>query len=171
MLVLRVYHSYQLISAEFQWKKWFALDCITKHRYSFFSNHPSCLPLFLSVLNFFCLVHIHFFPSALSLLYPLFHSASPFSLTRFPAPFHTNSIFLSLSLMSRSPFISRSPSHLSFTLSSSLSVQRVCRGHLLRRHGVQECILLVTQRITKYPVLIQRILDNTKGEKNTPLIR
>lgn len=38
------------------------------------------------------------------------------------------------------------------------------RGSLLRRHGVQECILLVTQRITKYPVLIQRILDNTKGE-------
>lgn len=44
------------------------------------------------------------------------------------------------------------------------SYQRVCRGPLLRRHGVQECILLVTQRITKYPVLIQRILDNTKGK-------
>ncbi|XP_037532416.1 rho guanine nucleotide exchange factor 2, partial [Nematolebias whitei] len=43
------------------------------------------------------------------------------------------------------------------------ALQRVCRGPLLRRHGVQECILLVTQRITKYPVLIQRILDNTKG--------
>lgn len=43
--------------------------------------------------------------------------------------------------------------------------QRVCRGSLLRRHGVQECILLVTQRITKYPVLIQRILDNTKGNQ------
>uniref|UniRef100_A0A674EE81 Rho guanine nucleotide exchange factor (GEF) 2a n=1 Tax=Salmo trutta TaxID=8032 RepID=A0A674EE81_SALTR len=98
----------------------------------FFQPSLLCLPLFLSVLNSFCLVHIHFFPSALSLLYPLFHSPSPFSLTRFP---------------------------------------RVCRGHLLRRHGVQECILLVTQRITKYPVLIQRILDNTKGEKNTPLIR
>ncbi|XP_024117871.1 rho guanine nucleotide exchange factor 2 isoform X4 [Oryzias melastigma] len=44
-------------------------------------------------------------------------------------------------------------------------IRRVCRGPLLRRHGVQECILLVTQRITKYPVLIQRILDNTKGSK------
>ncbi|XP_041799140.1 rho guanine nucleotide exchange factor 2 [Chelmon rostratus] len=43
--------------------------------------------------------------------------------------------------------------------------RRVCRGPLLRRHGVQECILLVTQRITKYPVLIQRILDNTKGRE------
>ncbi|KAM4581585.1 rho guanine nucleotide exchange factor 2 [Odontesthes bonariensis] len=44
-------------------------------------------------------------------------------------------------------------------------VKRVCRGPLLRRHGVQECILLVTQRITKYPVLIQRLLDNTKGSE------
>ncbi|XP_072249547.1 rho guanine nucleotide exchange factor 2-like isoform X2 [Leuresthes tenuis] len=44
-------------------------------------------------------------------------------------------------------------------------IKRVCRGPLLRRHGVQECILLVTQRITKYPVLIQRILDNTKGSE------
>ncbi|XP_035527881.1 rho guanine nucleotide exchange factor 2 isoform X2 [Morone saxatilis] len=44
-------------------------------------------------------------------------------------------------------------------------VRRACRGPLLRRHGVQECILLVTQRITKYPVLIQRILDNTKGNE------
>ncbi|GAA6099769.1 rho guanine nucleotide exchange factor 2 isoform X4 [Tachysurus ichikawai] len=44
-------------------------------------------------------------------------------------------------------------------------IRRVSRGSLLRRHGVQECILLVTQRITKYPVLIQRILDNTKGNE------
>ncbi|KAL0984871.1 hypothetical protein UPYG_G00149750 [Umbra pygmaea] len=44
-------------------------------------------------------------------------------------------------------------------------IRRVSRGPLLRRHGVQECILLVTQRITKYPVLIQRILDNTKGSE------
>ncbi|XP_029283292.1 rho guanine nucleotide exchange factor 2-like isoform X2 [Cottoperca gobio] len=44
-------------------------------------------------------------------------------------------------------------------------IRRACRGPLLRRHGVQECILLVTQRITKYPVLIQRILDNTKGSE------
>lgn len=46
----------------------------------------------------------------------------------------------------------------------SVSLQRVSRGPLLRCHGVQECILLVTQRIFKYPVLIQRILDNTTGE-------
>lgn len=52
------------------------------------------------------------------------------------------------------------------TLNSSfcLLCQRVGRGPLLRRHGFQECILLVTQRITKYPVLFQRIYENTKGE-------
>ncbi|XP_048881261.1 rho guanine nucleotide exchange factor 2-like isoform X8 [Brienomyrus brachyistius] len=44
-------------------------------------------------------------------------------------------------------------------------IRRVSRGPLLRRHGIQECTLLVTQRITKYPVLVQRILDNTKGSE------
>ncbi|XP_068603586.1 rho guanine nucleotide exchange factor 2-like [Brachionichthys hirsutus] len=44
-------------------------------------------------------------------------------------------------------------------------VRRVNRGPLLRCHGVQECILLVTQRISKYPVLIQRILDNTSDDE------
>lgn len=33
---------------------------------------------------------------------------------------------------------------------------------LARRRGVPECILLVTQRITKYPVLVERILQYTK---------
>ncbi|XP_070841396.1 rho guanine nucleotide exchange factor 2 [Chaetodon trifascialis] len=44
-------------------------------------------------------------------------------------------------------------------------IRRVTRGPLLRCHGVQECILLVTQRISKYPVLIQRILDNTTDDE------
>ncbi|KAK1154617.1 rho guanine nucleotide exchange factor 2 isoform X1 [Acipenser oxyrinchus oxyrinchus] len=44
-------------------------------------------------------------------------------------------------------------------------IRRASRGALLRRHGVQECILLVTQRVTKYPVLIDRILHNTKGNE------
>lgn len=35
---------------------------------------------------------------------------------------------------------------------------------LARRRGIPECILLVTQRITKYPVLVERILQYTKGE-------
>ncbi|GCB62772.1 hypothetical protein scyTo_0004310 [Scyliorhinus torazame] len=35
---------------------------------------------------------------------------------------------------------------------------------LVRRLGVPECILLVTQRITKYPVLLERILQYTKEE-------
>lgn len=34
---------------------------------------------------------------------------------------------------------------------------------IVRRLGIPECILLVTQRITKYPVLIQRLLQHTKG--------
>uniref|UniRef100_A0A8C9YL08 Uncharacterized protein n=1 Tax=Sander lucioperca TaxID=283035 RepID=A0A8C9YL08_SANLU len=33
---------------------------------------------------------------------------------------------------------------------------------IVRRLSIPECILLVTQRITKYPVLIQRILQHTK---------
>ncbi|XP_069046763.1 A-kinase anchor protein 13 isoform X3 [Lepisosteus oculatus] len=33
---------------------------------------------------------------------------------------------------------------------------------IVRRLGIPECILLVTQRITKYPVLLQRILQHTK---------
>ncbi|XP_051947996.1 A-kinase anchor protein 13-like isoform X2 [Xyrauchen texanus] len=36
---------------------------------------------------------------------------------------------------------------------------------IVRRLGIPECILLVTQRITKYPVLLQRILQHTKEDK------
>ncbi|XP_068131259.1 A-kinase anchor protein 13 [Hyperolius riggenbachi] len=36
---------------------------------------------------------------------------------------------------------------------------------LVRRLGIPECILLVTQRITKYPVLLQRILQCTKDNE------
>uniref|UniRef100_A0A3B3ZLV0 Uncharacterized protein n=1 Tax=Periophthalmus magnuspinnatus TaxID=409849 RepID=A0A3B3ZLV0_9GOBI len=49
-------------------------------------------------------------------------------------------------------------------------IRRVSRGPLLRRHGVQECILLVTQRITKYPVLLQRILDCTKDPEESSVL-
>ncbi|XP_056402908.1 rho guanine nucleotide exchange factor 2 isoform X5 [Hyla sarda] len=44
-------------------------------------------------------------------------------------------------------------------------IRKLTRSQLLRRHGVPECILLVTQRITKYPVLIDRILHNSKGDE------
>uniref|UniRef100_A0A8V5GPS6 Uncharacterized protein n=1 Tax=Melopsittacus undulatus TaxID=13146 RepID=A0A8V5GPS6_MELUD len=44
-------------------------------------------------------------------------------------------------------------------------IRRMARSPLLRRHGVPECILLVTQRITKYPVLIERILKNSKDNE------
>lgn len=36
-------------------------------------------------------------------------------------------------------------------------------NHLVRRREIPECILLVTQRITKYPVLLERILQYTQG--------
>ncbi|KAL1022878.1 hypothetical protein UPYG_G00033630 [Umbra pygmaea] len=44
---------------------------------------------------------------------------------------------------------------------------------IVRRLGVTECILLVTQRITKYPVLVERILQNTEegSEEHEELTR
>lgn len=42
-------------------------------------------------------------------------------------------------------------------------VQKKMSSSVVRRLGIPECILLVTQRITKYPVLFQRILQCTKG--------
>ncbi|XP_058015825.1 rho guanine nucleotide exchange factor 2 isoform X2 [Ahaetulla prasina] len=44
-------------------------------------------------------------------------------------------------------------------------IRKLSRSAVLRRHGMQECILLVTQRITKYPGLINRILQNSKGNE------
>ncbi|NXC11914.1 AKP13 protein, partial [Corythaeola cristata] len=41
-------------------------------------------------------------------------------------------------------------------------VKKKMSSSVVRRLGISECILLVTQRITKYPVLLQRILQYTK---------
>ncbi|XP_074533166.1 uncharacterized protein LOC141796122 isoform X2 [Halichoeres trimaculatus] len=41
-------------------------------------------------------------------------------------------------------------------------IKRMMSSSIVRRLSIPECILLVTQRITKYPVLIQRILQHTK---------
>nr|XP_023420229.1 rho guanine nucleotide exchange factor 18 isoform X2 [Cavia porcellus] len=41
-------------------------------------------------------------------------------------------------------------------------IEKIGNFSILRRLGVQECILLVTQRITKYPALVERIIQNTK---------
>ncbi|KAM5206838.1 A-kinase anchor protein 13 isoform 39-T41 [Hipposideros larvatus] len=41
-------------------------------------------------------------------------------------------------------------------------VKKKMSSSVVRRLGISECILLVTQRITKYPVLFQRILQYTK---------
>lgn len=42
-------------------------------------------------------------------------------------------------------------------------IKKVGSSPIVRRLGVQECILLVTQRLTKYPVLVERILQNTEA--------
>ncbi|XP_045073401.1 A-kinase anchor protein 13 [Coregonus clupeaformis] len=41
-------------------------------------------------------------------------------------------------------------------------IRKKMSSSIVRRLGIPECILLVTQRITKYPVLMQRILHHTK---------
>ncbi|XP_042339869.1 A-kinase anchor protein 13-like isoform X3 [Plectropomus leopardus] len=41
-------------------------------------------------------------------------------------------------------------------------IKKKMSSSIVRRLGIPECILLVTQRITKYPVLIQRMLQHTK---------
>ncbi|XP_073667973.1 uncharacterized protein [Paramisgurnus dabryanus] len=41
-------------------------------------------------------------------------------------------------------------------------IRKKMSSSVVRRMGIPECILLVTQRITKYPVLLQRILQHTR---------
>ncbi|XP_058870836.1 rho guanine nucleotide exchange factor 18-like isoform X1 [Acipenser ruthenus] len=41
-------------------------------------------------------------------------------------------------------------------------IRKINNLSIVRRLGVPECILLVTQRITKYPVLVERIIQNTE---------
>ncbi|XP_013364598.1 PREDICTED: rho guanine nucleotide exchange factor 18 isoform X2 [Chinchilla lanigera] len=42
-------------------------------------------------------------------------------------------------------------------------IKKIGNFSIVRRLGVQECILLVTQRITKYPVLVERVIQNTEA--------
>ncbi|NXW91786.1 ARHGI factor, partial [Alopecoenas beccarii] len=50
-------------------------------------------------------------------------------------------------------------------------IKKIGNCSIVRRLGVQECILLVTQRITKYPVLVERIIQNTEGRDYEELIQ
>ncbi|CAB1318820.1 unnamed protein product, partial [Coregonus sp. 'balchen'] len=43
-------------------------------------------------------------------------------------------------------------------------IKQQSNNYLVRRREIPECILLVTQRITKYPVLLERILQYTQGQ-------
>ncbi|KAJ1085558.1 hypothetical protein NDU88_005688 [Pleurodeles waltl] len=42
-------------------------------------------------------------------------------------------------------------------------IKKIGNSSIVRRLGVQECILLVTQRLTKYPVLLERVIQNTEA--------
>lgn len=42
--------------------------------------------------------------------------------------------------------------------------QKIGQLPLVRRLGIPECFMLVTQRITKYPILVERIIQNTEGK-------
>ncbi|XP_058256548.1 A-kinase anchor protein 13 isoform X2 [Hemibagrus wyckioides] len=41
-------------------------------------------------------------------------------------------------------------------------IRKKMSSSIVRRMGIPECVLLVTQRLTKYPVLLQRVLQHTK---------
>ncbi|XP_078283552.1 A-kinase anchor protein 13-like isoform X2 [Rhinoraja longicauda] len=45
-------------------------------------------------------------------------------------------------------------------------VRKKMSNSIVRRLGIPECILLVTQRITKYPVIVQRIIHLTKENED-----
>jgi len=45
--------------------------------------------------------------------------------------------------------------------------QKCEKNPLTRRREIPQCALLVTQRITKYPVMVQAILDNSSKKGNT----
>ncbi|XP_029379987.1 rho guanine nucleotide exchange factor 18a [Echeneis naucrates] len=51
-------------------------------------------------------------------------------------------------------------------------IRKLGQLSLVRRLGIPECFLLVTQRITKYPVLVERIIANTEAdtEEHTSLV-
>ncbi|XP_060088729.1 rho guanine nucleotide exchange factor 18 [Heteronotia binoei] len=45
-------------------------------------------------------------------------------------------------------------------------IKKISNSSIVRRLGIQECNLLVTQRIMKYPVLVERIIQNTEAGTN-----
>ncbi|XP_041849626.1 rho guanine nucleotide exchange factor 18a [Melanotaenia boesemani] len=43
-------------------------------------------------------------------------------------------------------------------------IRKIGQLPLVRRLGIPECFLLVTQRITKYPILVERLIQNTEAD-------
>lgn len=54
-------------------------------------------------------------------------------------------------------------------LNLKFSFKQQGTNSLVRRREIPECILLVTQRITKYPVLLERIVQHTEGQSSAAL--
>lgn len=47
--------------------------------------------------------------------------------------------------------------------------QKIGQLPLVRRLGIPECFLLLAQRITKYPILVERIIQYTEGKILQPV--
>ncbi|XP_047446647.1 rho guanine nucleotide exchange factor 18a [Mugil cephalus] len=74
-------------------------------------------------------------------------------------------------IASYSVFCSRHNDGITFFKEQSLSnkklqflIRKIGQLPLVRRLGIPECFLLLTQRITKYPVLVERIIQNTDAD-------
>ena len=77
----------------------------------------------------------------------------------------TITVYASIGFVWRVSWVIRARSVFGFNVMCVLFFffQKIANLSIVRRLGVPECILLVTQRITKYPVLVERILHNTEG--------
>ncbi|XP_071347867.1 rho guanine nucleotide exchange factor 18a [Trachinotus anak] len=60
--------------------------------------------------------------------------------------------------------ISSYKEHLQNSKKLQILIRKLGQLPLVRRLGIPECFLLVTQRITKYPILVERIIQNTEAD-------
>lgn len=79
-------------------------------------------------------------------------------------PFHKNSNDVSTICDAVTEEKGMVGARLIFENTTFLSWQKIGQLPLVRRLGIPECFMLVTQRITKYPILVERIIQNTEGK-------
>ncbi|CAM4590135.1 unnamed protein product [Leuciscus chuanchicus] len=72
---------------------------------------------------------------------------------------HTDAVNFSKDLMQNKKFLAL--------------IRKICQLSIIRRLGIPEIILLITQRITKYPVLFERVIKYTEvdSEEHRDLVR